>query len=106
MTGRRKGVPSHGDAPMLTTHKVSLRALTTEERHALEQLAHSRTAPARLVERARILLAAADGQGPSAIAKQVNVSRENVYTWNHCFNEQGLAGLDDRPRSGRPHSYT
>ncbi len=91
---------------MPTTHKVSLRALTTEERHALEQLAHSRTAPARLVERARILLAAAEGQGPSAIAKQVNVSRENVYTWIHRFNEQGLAGLDDCPRSGRPHSYT
>ncbi len=91
---------------MPTTQKVSLRALTPEERHALEQLAHSRTAPARLVERARILLAAAGGQGPSAIATQVNVCRENVYTWIHRFNEQGLAGLDDRPRSGRPHTYT
>jgi len=36
---------------------LSLRDLTTDERAALERLAHSRTSPARLVERARIVLA-------------------------------------------------
>ena len=86
--------------------KLTLRPLTPEERGTLEQLAHSRTAPARLVERAQILLAAAEGQRPTAIAGRVDVSRETVYTWIHRFNEQGLAGLDDRPRSGRPHTYT
>ena len=60
--------------------KVSLRELTTEERQALEQLAHSRTAQARLVERAQILLAIADGQRPGQIAQQLGRSRPTVYT--------------------------
>src|ERR687893_2423911 len=90
----------------MTLTKVSLRELTTEERHTLEQLAHSRTAQARLVERARILLAVADGQRPSHVAKELGLSRPTVYTWLHRFNEQGLQGLGDRPRAGRPHTYT
>src|SRR5512135_3204243 len=86
--------------------KVILRELSAEERQALEHLASSRTAQARLVERARILLAVADGRRPSQLAKQSGVSRPTVYTWIHRFNDQGLSGLDDRPRSGRPHTYT
>jgi transposase len=90
---------------MLLT-KVSLRALTAEERQALEQLASSRTAQARLVERARILLAIADGRPPSQVGRDLRVSRPTVYTWIHRFKEQGLRGLEDQPRSGRPHTYT
>src|SRR5512135_114040 len=90
----------------MTLTKVSLRELTAAERRALEQLAHSRTTQARLVERAQILLAIADGRRPSQIAKQLGVSRPTVYTWIHRFHEQGLHGLEDRPRSGRPHTYT
>jgi transposase len=86
--------------------KVSLRELTAEERQALEQLARSRTAQARLVERAQILLAIADGRRPSQVANELGVSRPTVYTWIHRFNEQGLRGLEDRPRAGRPHTYT
>src|SRR3954453_6092222 len=90
----------------MTLTKVSLRELTTEERHTLEQLAHSRTAQARLVERAQILLAIADGSRPSQVAQQLGLSRPTIYTWIHRFNEQGLHGLEDRPRAGRPHTYT
>src|SRR3954452_24824370 len=86
--------------------KVSLRVPTAEERHALEQLAHSRTAQARLVERAQILLAIADGRRPSQIARELGLSRPTVSTWLHRCNEQGLHGLEDRPRSGRPHTST
>src|SRR5512135_1499197 len=90
----------------MTLTKVSLRELTAEERHALEQLAHSRTAQARLVERAQLLLAIADGRRPSQVAKQLGLSRPTVSTWIHRFNEQGLHGMEDRPRAGRPHTYT
>src|SRR3954467_1360795 len=90
----------------MTLTKVTLRELTSEERHALEQLAHSRTAQARLVERAQILLAIAGGRRPSQVAKDLELSRPTVYTWIHRFNEQGLHGLEDRPRAGRPHTYT
>src|SRR3954453_3934310 len=85
--------------------KVSLRVPTAEKRHALEQLAHARTAQARLVERAQILLALADGSRPSQVAQQLGLSRPTVYTWIHLFKEQGLHGLEDRPRAGRPHTY-
>src|SRR5690349_5305503 len=90
----------------MTTTKVSLRELTAEERRALEQLARSRIAQARLVERAQILTALADGRRPSQIARELGLSRPPVYPWIHRFNEQGLRGLEDRPRSGRPHTYT
>src|SRR5512135_1897403 len=36
----------------------------------------------------------------------LGASRPTVYTWIHRFNEQGLHGLDDRPRAGRPPTYT
>ncbi|HMB04165.1 MAG TPA: helix-turn-helix domain-containing protein, partial [Isosphaeraceae bacterium] len=52
------------------------------------------------------LLALADGRRPSQVAKDFGVSRPTVYIWIHRFNEQGLHGLDDRARSGRPHTYT
>src|SRR5512135_147781 len=90
----------------MTLTKVTLRKLTAEERQALEHLTSSRTAQVRFVERARILLALADGRRPSQVAKDFGVSRPTVYIWIHRFNEQGLHGLDDRPRSGRPHTYT
>src|SRR4051794_4936498 len=86
--------------------KVTLRPLTPEERQALEQLASSRTAQARLVERARILSAIADGRRPSQVARDLGICRPTVYTWIRRFNERGFHGLEDRPRSGRPHTYT
>jgi hypothetical protein len=50
-----------GGAP-LTLTEDSVRTLSVEERHTLEQLVHSRTAQARLVEQGRIVLAVADGR--------------------------------------------
>jgi hypothetical protein len=66
--------------------KVALRELTAEERQTLEQLAASRTAQARFVERARFLLAIAEGQRPSQVARDLGVSRPTVYLWIHRFN--------------------
>jgi hypothetical protein len=83
---------------MLT--RVALRGLTPEERHALEHLASSRTAQARSVERARILLAIADGRRPGPVAKDLGLSRPTVYTWIHRFDERGLPGLEWRIAPG------
>ena len=85
--------------------KVHLRDLTAQERQDLEQLAGSRTAEARLVERARIVLAAAQGRRPSDIARDLGISRPTVYTWIKRFDVQGTAALPDQPRSGRPATY-
>jgi transposase len=86
--------------------RAALRELAPEERQALEHLASSRTAQARFVERAQLLLAIAEGRRPSRVAKDLGLSRPTVYTWIHRFNEQGLRGLEDQPRAGRPPTYT
>lgn len=85
---------------------IVLRELTVAERQTLEQLAHSRTGEARLVQRAQLLLALADGHSPSDIADEFHVTRAMIYDWMHRFNEEGLQGLQDRRRSGRPPTYT
>jgi transposase len=84
---------------------VRLRDLTDEERTEIERLAQSRTEAARLVERARILWHASHGERISQIAKRLELDPRTVSTWLKRFNEQGLPGLADRPRSGCPPTY-
>ena len=86
--------------------RLRLRALTEAERTAIEKLAHSRTAPARQVERARIVRQASQGQIAPAIAAELRLTAETVRDWIKRFNTRGVAGLEDRPRAGRPPTYT
>jgi transposase-like protein len=53
-------------------------------------------------ERARIVLAVADGLGTSGAARDLGVSRPTVIKWRDRFVAHGIAGLDDEPRPGRP----
>jgi len=85
---------------------LSLRELTTDERSAIERLAHSRTSPARLVERARLVLAVLDGERVAALAERSRCTVATVYLWRRRFDDAGLAGLQDQPRKGRPARYT
>jgi transposase len=79
--------------------KVSLSA---EQRDDLERFSRSRTLEARLVERSRIVLRAAAGQDNREIAEAVGLCRQTVGHWRECFVAEGIHGLEDRPRSGRP----
>jgi transposase len=88
------------------TTLVKLRKLTTGEREELERLARSRTEEARLVVRAKIVLGLAAGERPYQVADRVGVGRMAAYEWLHRFNAEGLKGLTDHPRPGRPHTYT
>src|SRR3712207_9315003 len=85
---------------------VCLRALTTEERSAVETLARSRTAPARRVERARVVLRASRGETPPGIAEALGLSAETVRRRIRRFDAEGLATFDDHHRSGRPGTYS
>jgi transposase len=85
---------------------LRLRTLTEEENEEIKRLAHARSAPARLVERARMIWLASQGRGVSAIAAEVGVRAETVRLWLKRFNTSGLAGVQDAPRSGRPATYT
>jgi transposase len=84
---------------------IKLKKLTAEEQTTIEKLSRSRTAPAREVERARIILLAGAGNRVPAIARKLELTETTVRAWLKRFNDEGLAGLQDRPRSGRPATY-
>ena len=84
---------------------LRLRELTAEEERAIGRFARSRTAPMRVVERARIVDLAAHGWRTPGIAAELGVSERTVRRWVKRFTAQGLAGLADAPRSGRPATY-
>lgn len=84
---------------------VCLRELTAEEASAVESLARSRTAAARRVERARIVWRASHGETPPSIAETLGPGTETVRRRIRRFNAEGLAALEDHPRSGRPATY-
>ena len=85
---------------------VCLRELTAEEASAVESLARSRTAPARRVERARLVWRANRGETPPAIAAALGLDAETVRRRIRRFNAEGLAALEDHHRSGRPAAYS
>ena len=85
---------------------LRLRDLTAEERLAVEKLAHSRTALARQVERARIIWRASRGASPPVIAAALSIDAETVRRRIRRFNAEGLAALEDHRRSGRPATYS
>jgi len=72
------------------------------DREELSRLVRSSTVKAGLAQRARIVLLAADGEANVAIAERVGVSRPTVIGWRNRYAADGLAGLEDDPRSGRP----
>jgi transposase/DNA-binding CsgD family transcriptional regulator len=72
------------------------------DRERLSALMRASTAPAGLVQRARIVLMAAEGAGNTEIAGRLEVSRQTVVTWRKRYMDGGLAGLMDADRSGRP----
>ena len=84
---------------------VCLRDLTAEEASAVKALARSRTAPAQRVERARLVWRASRGETPPSIAAALGVSAETVRRRIRRFNAEGLAALQDHPRTGRPPTY-
>ncbi len=85
---------------------LQLRELTDEELAAVTRLAQSRTAPARAVERARIVLAARRGERVPAIAARLGLAEKTARLWLKRFAAAGVAGLADAPRPGRPTTYT
>ena len=76
--------------------------LTDEERTTLTKWSRGRSTPARLVQRAEIVLAAAAGAENKDIAAELGCTRRTVGTWRNRFAQMGLAGIEqDAPRGGR-----
>lgn len=76
--------------------------LTAQQRTGLERWARQRSLPARVVERARIVLQAAEGLENQQIAKRMSITPEKVARWRNRFLQGGMAALEkDAPRTGR-----
>ena len=73
----------------------------TEERR-VRRLAAARHAPASWLAHARIVTLSWDGAQVGQIAAQLGCHPRTVYRWLHRFNQHGIDGLGDLPRSGRP----
>ena len=87
---------------MTSTTSPVLITLTDQDRAELNRLARARKAPLRMVQRACIVLAAAAGDSNASIARDVGLHVDTVRIWRARFAGEGLKGLADRPRSGRP----
>src|SRR5687768_14772497 len=85
--------------PMKTAPVIML---TSDERQTLTSWSRGRSTPARLVLRAKIVLAAAEGTMNQDIARQVGTSKKTVSLWRSRFAKARLAGIErDASRPGR-----
>jgi transposase len=77
--------------------------MSDAERTTLQQWARGRKTPARLVLRAKIVLAAAEGRENQEIAAACDTDPHTVARWRRRFAQHRIAGLEkDAPRTGRP----
>ena len=76
--------------------------ISAEEKRQLESLALGHSTPARLAQRARIVLLAAAGRDNQGIASELGIMRHTVGRWRSRYARLGLAGIEkDAPRPGR-----
>jgi transposase len=79
--------------------------LTDEDRRILESRIRNSKTEQRQVLRARIILAAGQGEKTRSIAQDLKVRPNTVSKWRTRFAREGLAGLEDAERPGKPSSY-
>jgi len=72
------------------------------ERVRLERIVGAASSEVRMVERARIVLCAAEGKPGERIAEEVGCSLPTVVKWRGRYAQHGPEGLRDAPRTGRP----
>ena len=79
--------------------------LTDEEHEALSAWSRSTAGEHRMVERARVILLAAEGLSARAIARRLKTRLARVSKWRQRFCQDRLAGLEDATRPGKPKTY-
>lgn len=80
--------------------------LLPEEREILESRTRQYTLSYRDVGRAKLILLAAEGLKNKEIGERLELPREVVSKWRKRFFYDRLAGLEDRPRGGRPSAFS
>ena len=79
--------------------------LTDDEKDRLLSLANSRSLPHGVVRRAQIVLACAQGEANASIARRMRLSDATVGKWRKRYRMQGIEGLHDELRPGRPRTH-
>ena len=72
------------------------------DRLELERTVRAASSEVRMVERARIVLAASEGLTTGQIAERVGCAERTVKKWRPRYAREGIEGLRDAPRSGAP----
>lgn len=88
--------------PRKSPYEISL---DQKERSHLEAIARKYTSPYCDVMRAKVVLLAADGLSNKEIGQLLQLPRQIVSKWRKRFFEERLAGLQERPRRGRPRIF-
>ena len=79
--------------------------LDDEQREQLESFSRSRSLAHGHVQRAKIILLAADGMTNIEIAAKLGTTRETVGKWRKRYLKHGIEGIYDELRTGRPRTY-
>src|SRR5579864_6251885 len=90
------------EVPMSLGRPLARLHLEPEQREQLEAMASSRSLPHGLVTRVRIVLLSADGLSNKDIAARLRLNQVTVGLWRRRFVKQGLTGLHEELRPGRP----
>ena len=93
----------------MSRKRIRLRTLTTEEETEIRRLARSRKEPMQLVQRARLIEAMLNDPTLNATEAGMKVgfkSSGSGVAWVRRFNEEGVTGLEDKPRGGRPATHS
>jgi len=89
----------------MANHPAPPLSVNESDLEILRALVRARTTEQRLVQRARIVLRAADGTPNRTIAAEVGVAPMTVLLWRERYARAGPAGLADEPRPGRPPTF-
>jgi len=91
-----------GDTALTRVRPKADLVITDDERAQLTSFARSRSLPASLSARARIILSSADGEANSSIAERLELGKATVGKWRARFIDGRVAGLYDDVRPGPP----
>jgi transposase-like protein len=76
-------------------------SLTDEQRDTLESLLRRQKTPVGLAKRARAILLLAEGESFTQTSERVGLGERHLRKWARRFIQDGIGGLQDRPRPGR-----
>lgn len=91
-------------APRMYKNKLSRSQLKAACKE-LEKLVHEELEDPRVVARGKMILACLQGLPTETIMREFAVSRSMIFRWRARYFQDGIAGLRDKPRCGKPPKY-